>query len=137
MAEHMTEEFNLDRLAAQAGLSKFHFHRLFKSATGVAPLQYHINLRMNLARRMAPRNKEERRGRCTRRGLRQSQPFRAPFPPGNRPFPERLPSQALASRLNFHPTRVAGLPRASFTRAFEQYQNRWSKTGCDGHAHAG
>ena len=30
MAEHMTEEFSLDQLAAQAGLSKFHFLRLFK-----------------------------------------------------------------------------------------------------------
>ena len=58
MAEHMTEEFNLDRLAAQAGLSKFHFHRLFKSATGVAPSQYHINLRMNLARRMLRETKK-------------------------------------------------------------------------------
>jgi AraC family transcriptional regulator len=52
MAERVVEEFNLDRLAAQAGLSKFHFDRLFKSATGVSPSRYHINLRMNLARRL-------------------------------------------------------------------------------------
>src|ERR1017187_7779648 len=32
MTEHMAEDFNLEQLAAQAGLSKFHFHRLFKSA---------------------------------------------------------------------------------------------------------
>jgi AraC family transcriptional regulator len=52
MAEHLTEEFSLDRLAAQAGLSKFHFQRLFKAATGVSPSHYHINLRMEEARRL-------------------------------------------------------------------------------------
>ncbi|HEX4114001.1 MAG TPA: bifunctional DNA-binding transcriptional regulator/O6-methylguanine-DNA methyltransferase Ada [Stellaceae bacterium] len=31
---------SLDALAAQAGLSRFHFHRLFKRATGVTPRQY-------------------------------------------------------------------------------------------------
>jgi AraC family transcriptional regulator len=52
MAEHSAEEFRLDRLAAQAGLSKFHFQRLFKAATGVAPSRYQINLRLNEARRL-------------------------------------------------------------------------------------
>ncbi len=52
MTEHMAEAFNLDQLAAQAGLSKFHFHRLFKSAMGVAPSRYHINLRMDEAKRL-------------------------------------------------------------------------------------
>lgn len=52
MAEHVAEEFNLNRLAAQVGLSRFHFNRLFKSATGVTPSQFHINLRMDAARRM-------------------------------------------------------------------------------------
>jgi AraC family transcriptional regulator len=52
MAEHVAEDFNLDQLAAQAGLSKFHFHRLFKSAVGVAPSRYHMNLRMDEAKRL-------------------------------------------------------------------------------------
>lgn len=52
MAEHLDEDFNLARLAEQAGLSKFHFQRLFKRATGVTPLRYHINLRMTMARRL-------------------------------------------------------------------------------------
>jgi AraC family transcriptional regulator len=52
MVEHIAEEFSLDRLADQAGLSRFHFQRLFKAATGVPPSQYHINLRMNEARRL-------------------------------------------------------------------------------------
>ena len=52
MAEHITEEISLDRLADQAGLSKFHFQRLFKGAVGVSPSQYLIDLRMNEARRL-------------------------------------------------------------------------------------
>jgi AraC family transcriptional regulator len=52
IAGHAAEEFSLERLAAQAGLSKFHFQRLFKAATGVSPSRYQINLRMNEARRL-------------------------------------------------------------------------------------
>jgi AraC family transcriptional regulator len=52
MAEHAAEEFSLDRLAEQAGLSRFHFQRLFKAATGVSPSRYHIDLRMEEARRL-------------------------------------------------------------------------------------
>src|SRR5919202_358977 len=52
MAEHMAEEFSLERLAAQAGLSRFHFQRLFKAATGVTPSRYQIDLRINEARRL-------------------------------------------------------------------------------------
>jgi AraC family transcriptional regulator len=58
MAEHVTEDFDLARLAAQAGLSKFHFHRLFKKAVGVSPSCYHINLRMNAARRLLRETKK-------------------------------------------------------------------------------
>ena len=45
------EVFDLAQLAAQAGLSKFHFQRLFKGAVGVSPSRYQINLRMSEARR--------------------------------------------------------------------------------------
>src|SRR5262249_26271613 len=58
MAEHVDEDFSLDRLAAQAGLRKLHFQRLFKSAVGVSPSRYHINLRMNLARRLLRETKK-------------------------------------------------------------------------------
>ncbi len=52
MAEHLAEEFSLGRLAEQAGMSEFHFNRLFKRATGVPPSQYQIKLRMDAARRL-------------------------------------------------------------------------------------
>lgn len=52
MAEHLAEEFSLASLAAQAGLSEFHFNRLFKRATGMPPSRYQIKLRMDAARRL-------------------------------------------------------------------------------------
>ena len=52
IAGHLAEECSLERLAAQAGLSKFHFQRLFKGAMGVSPSQYQTDLRMNKARRL-------------------------------------------------------------------------------------
>lgn len=52
MSGHLSEEFDLDQLAGQVGLSKFHFHRLFKNATGIPPARYHLNLRLDAARRL-------------------------------------------------------------------------------------
>lgn len=52
MAENLSEELNLDRMAAQAGISKFHFHRLFKTAMGVTPSRYHTTLRIETACRL-------------------------------------------------------------------------------------
>jgi AraC family transcriptional regulator len=40
MAQHAAEDLNLDQLAAIVGLSKFHFHRLFKRAIGLSPSRY-------------------------------------------------------------------------------------------------
>jgi AraC family transcriptional regulator len=58
MAEHVAEDFNLDRLAARAGLSKFYFNRLFKSAMGMSPSRYQITLRMDEARRLLRETKK-------------------------------------------------------------------------------
>ena len=58
MAENLAEEFSLPRLAAQAGLSEFHFNRLFKRATGVPPSQYQIKLRLDAARRLLRETKK-------------------------------------------------------------------------------
>jgi AraC family transcriptional regulator len=52
MAEHLAEDFNLDQLAAQAGVSKFYFIRLFKNALGMSPSRYLLTLRMDEARRL-------------------------------------------------------------------------------------
>jgi len=58
MADHLAEEFSLGRLAEQAGMSEFHFNRLFKRATGRPPSQYQIKLRMDAARRLLRETKK-------------------------------------------------------------------------------
>jgi AraC family transcriptional regulator len=52
MAERLSEDLNLDQLAARVGLSEYHFGRLFKRAIGFSPSRYQIDLRMNEARRL-------------------------------------------------------------------------------------
>jgi len=58
MAANLAEEFSLARLAAQAGMSEFHFNRLFKRATGVPPSQYQIKLRLDTSRRLLRETKK-------------------------------------------------------------------------------
>ena len=58
MKKHIAENFSLAAVAAVAGLSKFHFHRLFKSAVGITPSRYHMNLRMDEAKRLLRETKQ-------------------------------------------------------------------------------
>ena len=48
----LAEPFDLNQLAALAELSMFHFSRVFKQATGMAPSRYFVRLRMDEARRL-------------------------------------------------------------------------------------
>ena len=50
MEEHLDEAFRLADLAHAAGMSEYHFSRLFKRATGHSPSQYFIKLRMTKAK---------------------------------------------------------------------------------------
>jgi len=81
--------------AAQAGLSKFHFQRLFKRATGVSPSRYHINLRMNVARRLLRETKKSVVDIALEVGYANPSHFRQTLPQGNWPFPKQLSSAAL------------------------------------------
>ena len=58
---------DLNTLAEQAGMSRFHFHRVFKAATGVTPKAYATALRASRA--PAAARKRQRHGRHVRRGL--------------------------------------------------------------------
>lgn len=51
MHTHLGEKLELDELALVAGLSKYHFVRCFKKETGLAPLQYQMQLRLIEARK--------------------------------------------------------------------------------------
>jgi AraC family transcriptional regulator len=55
---HLAEEFDLERLAAEVSLSKFHFHRLFKQATGISPAKFQLNARISQARRLLRESKQ-------------------------------------------------------------------------------
>ena len=52
MAEHLAEEISVEGMAAVAGLSPFHFSRVFKHATGMSPLQYLRRVRIETAKRL-------------------------------------------------------------------------------------
>lgn len=46
---HLDQDLSLDALAGHVGLSKYHFHELFKSATGETPKEYVERLRLEWA----------------------------------------------------------------------------------------
>ena len=49
MVDHVDVGFSLTKLAAEAGMSEFHFGRMFKRTTGKSPSQYFISLKMERA----------------------------------------------------------------------------------------
>lgn len=52
LAARLADKVSLDELAEAAGLSRYHMLRVFKRATGVSPHSYHLQLRVDAARRM-------------------------------------------------------------------------------------
>ena len=54
---HLAEDISLESLANAAGLSPFHFARLFKRSTGVSPHQYVLRCRVERARGLLMRSK--------------------------------------------------------------------------------
>jgi AraC family transcriptional regulator len=51
-AAHLDEDVSLSALAAQAGLSPFHLHRVFSAAAGETPKQFTLRLRLGRAAAM-------------------------------------------------------------------------------------
>lgn len=50
ISEHFAEKITVSRLASMAGLSDYHFIRIFKKQTGFTPHDYILNTQMNTAR---------------------------------------------------------------------------------------
>lgn len=49
IAEHLGEPLSIDKMAARAGMSRAGFHRNFKKATTMAPIQFVKSMRVNAA----------------------------------------------------------------------------------------
>jgi AraC family transcriptional regulator len=58
MTRHFEDEFSLQRLADEAGMSEFHFSRLFKRTTGRSPSQYFISLKMEKAQTLLQKTRK-------------------------------------------------------------------------------
>jgi AraC family transcriptional regulator len=58
ITDHLTEPIRLEDLATIAGMSVFHFSRLFKAATGLSPNQYVIHEKMNKAKELLLQHNE-------------------------------------------------------------------------------
>lgn len=52
IGEHLTEDLKLGDLADVAGMSKYHFSRLFKEAVGVPPYRYVVQQRIEAAQNL-------------------------------------------------------------------------------------
>lgn len=50
--EHLDQDLSLDQIAAAINLSAYHFSRLFKQSTGLAPHQYQIRCRVERAKEL-------------------------------------------------------------------------------------
>ncbi|HEY9046357.1 MAG TPA: AraC family transcriptional regulator [Ohtaekwangia sp.] len=57
MDQHFAEDIGIDRLAATACFSKFHFIRMFRAAYGITPNQYLISVRIAQAKQLLKSNK--------------------------------------------------------------------------------
>jgi len=52
MLEHLSEQVDLDTLAAAAKLSKYHFSSKYKALTGYSPIRHFLNMKMEYACRL-------------------------------------------------------------------------------------
>lgn len=69
ISEHSTENLSVSQLASLAGLSDYHFIRIFKRHTGFTPHEYLLNTRMNLARYLLKNSKKPVKDICFSTGF--------------------------------------------------------------------
>ena len=105
----------------EAGLSPFHFLRLFSHVLGVTPHQYLVRSRLRHAARLLADDEPSRDRRRLRRRLRRPLELRPHLPPRRRGVPPRL-SQRRERRPQDLPRSPDGLlaTMTSFTRRFHE-----------------
>ncbi len=52
LAHNYADSVSIDRLAAESGVSKFHFTRLFQQATGTTPYRHLLDIRLDAAKQL-------------------------------------------------------------------------------------
>ncbi|GAB6899369.1 helix-turn-helix domain-containing protein [Kineosporia succinea] len=79
MHEHLSEDVTLEQLSALVGLSKFHFLRLFRSATGETPARFLAKVRLRQGARSLSMTPESVAAVAIRCGYRSAGQFAAAF----------------------------------------------------------
>ena len=126
---HFTEPIELDDVAAVAGLSKFHFHRLFKAVYGVTPARYLTQRRVERAQDLLRSDEPHRDGDLLRRRILEPRIVQYPLLGARGRNAERIPTALCgircAANSQLFPVHV-GTRRTSFVL------ERFRKTGEDG-----
>ena len=76
---HLDQDLSLDALASHVGLSKYHFHELFQSATGETPKVLCRATAARMGGRPAPHSPRRRGGRGAGMWLSESETFSRAF----------------------------------------------------------
>ncbi len=75
VTEHFGQHFTLETLAKEAGLSTYHFSRLFKATIGVSPHQFVMQFRIEQSKKNATRPKSANDRYCSVMWILRSSPF--------------------------------------------------------------
>lgn len=98
MEEKCHSSFSLADAANEAGLSKFHFSRLFKEASGHTPLQFIISCRMERAQQLLAMTEEPVAAIAERCGYKSVTQFHAAFTRHTAMTPKRCREQGLEAK---------------------------------------
>jgi AraC-like DNA-binding protein len=77
--EHFAENITIDALAKKAGLSQYHFIRLFKEKTGFTPHRYLLNSRINAAKYLLKNSRLSTKSICFHTGFSSESVFCSAF----------------------------------------------------------
>jgi len=96
--DHLGENLSLAAVAAQSGLSLFHFARMFKQATGLTPHQYILRARLKHARQLLITTQEPVADVACRVGFYDQSHFTAHFKRAYGLTPRTFRSQTITTR---------------------------------------